>query len=309
MLGWDVMVMRILANILLILVLAAVLGGGAWYYSSQLTPEYQSGASLLFIQEQRPSLDPATTIRSAERIVEMFAQVVMTEDFLNQVILLEPSLSDSLPESLSDRREQWQSMMSAQTDGSFLQLNIFYKDAKVAEKTVSAAAVVLMTKTNEWHGGGETVQVKIVDTPLTSDQPVRPNILLNTILGAITGFLLAVALLLYQYYFPNKKARALPVKSNKIGINNKASLNSQKQQSEKVNFLEANHMYSDYMERVFVDKTGLYEPQAEDEKFGANQQVKLNLMKTLPWNMSIGSPRQTAPILSQRYNEEPKHYI
>ncbi len=303
------MVMRILANILLILVLSAALGGGAWYYSGQLIPEYQSGASLLFIQEQRPSLDPAATIRSAERIAETFAQVVMTEDFLKQVILLEPSLNQSLPESPSLRREQWQKMMSTQTDGSFLRLEVFHPNAVVAEKTISAAALVLKTKTNKWHGGGDTIQVKIVDSPLTSAQPVRPNNVLNTVLGAITGFLLGVALLLYKHYFPNIKTRDLPNRSNEVKANNETSLTLRRSQSEYENSFEANSKYSDYSERLFVDKTDLYKTKSKGPNFYAGIVNKLSLKKPLFWSASDDSSRQVVPIISQRYSEESKQYI
>jgi len=133
--------------------------------------EYSSTMRLLIIQKAGVNLDPYTAIRSAERIS------------------IDRSYFDPIE---SKRRQQWSDMVSTQVthETGFLQISVYHKDKDQASEIARAIAFVLTTEGNQFIGGRD-LEIRLVDAPLQSRWPVRPNVPLNAFLGAVIGVILS----------------------------------------------------------------------------------------------------------------------
>ncbi|MEK7545657.1 MAG: Wzz/FepE/Etk N-terminal domain-containing protein [Patescibacteria group bacterium] len=155
--------------------------------------EYSSTMRLLIIQKAGVNLDPYTAIRSAERIADNLSQVIYTSVFYDKVAAAGFDIDRSYFEPVeTKRRKQWADMVSTQVthETGFLQISVYHKDKEQASEIARAVAFVLTTEGNQFIGGRD-LEIRLVDTPLQSRFPVRPNIPLNAFLGAVIGVILS----------------------------------------------------------------------------------------------------------------------
>lgn len=155
--------------------------------------EYSSTMRLLIIQKASVNLDPYTAIRSAESIADNLSQVIYTSVFYDKVTTAGFSIDRAyFNPNETKRREQWSKMVSTQVahNSGFLQVTVYHKDKEQASEIARAVAYVLTTEGNKYIGGHD-LDIQLVDTPLQSRFPVRPNIPLNAFLGAVIGVVMS----------------------------------------------------------------------------------------------------------------------
>lgn len=156
--------------------------------------KYSASVRLLIIQKAAYTLDPYTAIRSTELLGENLAQLISTSSFLERVLQSGYKIDSGyfrLSDKLSERqrRKLWtQTIEAAQVRGSgLLEITAYHPKRAEAVKLVSAAAFLLSSQGSEYVG--RDINVRLVDAPLLSRFPVRPNVLLNIIAGGLVGFL------------------------------------------------------------------------------------------------------------------------
>lgn len=155
--------------------------------------EYSSTMRLLIIQKASQSLDPYTAIRSAESIADNLSQIIYTSVFFDKVTSAGFQIDKSYFDAReTKRRKQWSDMVSTQVthQTGFLQISVFHKNKEQASEIARAIAYVLTTEGNQYIGGHD-LAIQLVDTPLQSRFPVRPNVPLNAFLGAVIGVVLS----------------------------------------------------------------------------------------------------------------------
>src|SRR5688572_19836487 len=155
--------------------------------------EYSSALRLLIMQKAGVNLDPCTAILSAERIADNLSQVIYTSVFYDKVTAAGFDIDRSYFDPVESRRRlQWSRMVSTQVthETGFLQISVYHRDKEQASEIARAIAFVLTTEGNQFIGGRD-LEIRLVDTPLQSRFPVRPNIPLNAFLGAVIGVLLS----------------------------------------------------------------------------------------------------------------------
>jgi len=155
--------------------------------------QYRADAQVLIISQSRYGVDPYTVIRSAERVGENISQVMKTSDFYNKVRELgQAGIDWSQFEGLNDRdkRKKWEKTIepSVVYGTGVLNVSAYSVDSAEAQALAAAAANTLVSKGWEYVGGDVTI--KIVNQPIVTRYPVRPNILINVVLGFIVGILL-----------------------------------------------------------------------------------------------------------------------
>ena len=192
-------------GILLIVLLVGILVFFAQQYTAQQILIYKSSARLLLTQRSDSSFDPSNAIRGAEKITGILAKVIRSEDFLNQILLTNPDLTNKLPIDNGARRNSWQSMVVPSSDGSFLDIKVFHSNPELAQDIASTTAFVLINQASLWHGSGEDLIIKLIDQPLVPVNPVRPNPQQNTAVAAAIGFILGISLIYYLNYFEKRK--------------------------------------------------------------------------------------------------------
>jgi len=171
-------------------IILAVLSGAL----SLLFPlEYRADASVLIVSKSRYGVDPYTVVKSAERVGENLAQVMRTDDFYKKVKAQEGYTIDwQTFDALSERkkRKKWQKNMQGSVvfGTGVLNISAYSTDPKQALDIAGASAATLVSKGWQYVGGDVTLQV--VNSPVVSEWPVRPNIIMNALLGFLVGGLL-----------------------------------------------------------------------------------------------------------------------
>lgn len=180
-----------LLNGWLTILLCGVIGMALAILLSFLRPLEYSSTTRILITQELGAVDAYTASRSAERIADDLASVVYTSTFFDKVL---DSGYDIDATYFSDdeikRRDQWEKAISASVSRStgLLSVTAYHEDVDQAEELATAVAYVLTTQGWTYTSGGN-ITVQVVDAPLNSRYPVRPNLLVNGFSGLILGLL------------------------------------------------------------------------------------------------------------------------
>lgn len=192
----------VLRKRLKVIVLVGIIGALAGVGISLLFPlEYRADAEVFIISKSRYGVDPYTIVRSAERIGENIAQVMGSDDFyekvkantefpINEAYFEDATLTDRL------RRKRWEKSVQASVVFGTGSLQVSAYSRNPAEASALARAVVETLAARGWEYAGGDVTIKVVNAPIVSRFPVRPNIPFNALMGGLAGMAwMAVAVL------------------------------------------------------------------------------------------------------------------
>ncbi len=178
--------------IFLLSLICGLLGGLA----SLLMPlEYRSDAQVLIISKTRFGVDPYTVVKSAERVGDNVVKVMGTSDFYEKVFSLEEYALDNSKfegKKITERvkRKRWKKALEPSMEYGTGVLNISTFNTNSNEATKLAAASARALELHGWEYVGGDVTFKVVNDPITTKWPARPNLLLNALIGFLTGGLL-----------------------------------------------------------------------------------------------------------------------
>lgn len=152
--------------------------------------KYRADTQLFILSHSRTGVDPYTVAKSAERIGENIAQVVDTTDFFQKVLeqpdqRIDRSVFDNLPER--ERRKLWQKTIDASVvyGTGVLTVSAYSERPEEALEIARAAAETLVSRGAEYVGDDVTIQV--VNAPIATRFPARPNVPVNAAAGFIVG--------------------------------------------------------------------------------------------------------------------------
>lgn len=155
--------------------------------------KYSATVRLLITQKAAFTLDPYTAIRSTELIAENLGQVIGTSSFLDRVLESGYKVDANYFKRSSEtrRRALWKNTVSTSIarGTGLLNISVYHPSKEEAKRTVSAIAFLLSTQGSDYIG--REITVRLVDAPLTSNFPVRPNLPLNFVTGIFVGAVLA----------------------------------------------------------------------------------------------------------------------
>lgn len=162
--------------------------------------KYSSTIRLLILQDIGSSVDAYTASRSEERIAENLSTIVYTSTFFDQVISSGFQIEvNHFPKDDRQKRKVWSQTIDASVShgSGLLTISAYHQDRAQAEQLVRAVAFVLTDRVREFTSS-PNVQVKLVDAPLNSRWPVKPNILANIGSGFFLGGLVGVMYVLLE---------------------------------------------------------------------------------------------------------------
>lgn len=178
--------------------------------------QYRSRVEFLIIQQQSLTMDAYAAARASEKLASILATIVRTKFFFNKVINGNFGISRSdFPSNEKALRKYWEKNTRAviSPETSLLQVNVYNKNKEVANKIALAIAVVLGNEAGKYYGDGN--KIIMVNEPLVSKYPVRPNIVANGLIGLIVGLALSVGWIIYAIYQEDRK-----INYNKVGASN-----------------------------------------------------------------------------------------
>jgi len=162
--------------------------------------EYKSRVEFLIVQKQTYNLDAYAATRASEKMASNLASIIKTKSFYDKVMAGSFGISRAnFPNDEIKLRKAWQDKISTQVfpETSILSVDIFDKNKREADKIAKGVAGVLVNDSAEYHGGSD-VSIKVVNQPLVSNHPVRPNIVLNTLAGLVLGLVISLSWVFYN---------------------------------------------------------------------------------------------------------------
>lgn len=167
--------------------------------------KYGAKSKLLVVQSYDGIVDPYAASRSNEYLSNVLASVVSSESFFYEAVNSGFYVDQSyFPQRADKRLKEWNKTVDAKAvnDTGIIIVNVYHRDKYQAEQIASAINYVMKAKNGLYHGAGERVSVKVVDPPIVSRFPVKPNVVLNVSLAIILGLVLGLC---YIYLLPEEK--------------------------------------------------------------------------------------------------------
>lgn len=166
----------------------------ALIFSLLLPLEYRADAQLLVVSKTRYGVDPYTAVKSAERVGENLEKIVKTDVFYNQVFAqpnYQLDANDFRGLTDRERRKKWEKTMHASVAFGTGVLNVSAYHTDPAQAKAYAAAAMDALVQNGWEFVGGDVTLKVINRPVVTSIPVRPNLVTNAIAGFLVGVLFA----------------------------------------------------------------------------------------------------------------------
>ena len=158
--------------------------------------QYRSQASVLVIPDPRMNLDGYQATKSAEKYALTLSSVIPTMSFYNKVVANNPEIASLFSEDQNKQRKEWQRDVQAQVvaETGILRLSAYNRDQGAAQEVLTTAVSVLEDEGPAYLGGHSAVLIYMIDAPLASTIPVRPNYPLNMLGGIIAGLLIGAVI-------------------------------------------------------------------------------------------------------------------
>lgn len=164
--------------------------------------KYSSKSQLLVVQEYNGTVDAYTASKSSEHLSSVLASVVTSNSFFMKVLASNTDINAGyFGTTPKDQMKEWDRTVTAKSvnDSGIIAITVYHPSAAESKKIASAINYVLMTQHSAYDGANEAVKVRLIDQPVTSNFPVRPNIPLIAGLALALGF---VSSLMYIYLLP-----------------------------------------------------------------------------------------------------------
>jgi len=188
-----------------IAVIVAILFLIAGIFTAVQPFEYRTSSKLLVIQNFGTNIDPYAASKSNEYLSGILAEVIYSNSFFSKT--LESGFNiDKIYFNGSARKQmkKWGKTVSAKSvaDTGIISIDVYHPDRAQAEQISQAIIFTLQSKHTLYHGYGDKVAIKIIDKPLTSDRPVKPNFIFNLAGAIVFGLFFSF---IYIYLFPERK--------------------------------------------------------------------------------------------------------
>ncbi|MBI5766089.1 hypothetical protein HZA71_02560 [Candidatus Falkowbacteria bacterium] len=159
------------------------------------TPKYQSSVKLLTVFNQE-KIDPYTASRASAYLTNVLSEVIYSTSFVDNVFKTNFDLKDNLGVNQEKRQKNWKAMVKVklQEDRGIIDINVLNENRDQADQFAQAITYTIITKYQLYHGFGDKVSVKIINSPITSTGWAQPKIVRNAFIGLITGFIFGLTI-------------------------------------------------------------------------------------------------------------------
>jgi capsular polysaccharide biosynthesis protein len=165
--------------------------------------EYSSTSQVLIIQEQEQKMDAYLASKSSESLAKNLRKAISTSSFRNKVLENMDDLGLNISKTEKSRRKEWLETVNVKIipNTSILEIKSYHISAFQSEKILNKILNTLLENHQLYHGGGDDIRLEVINNPLTSNRPTRPNWPLNLFLSLILAVFFIITLLVL---FPNK---------------------------------------------------------------------------------------------------------
>lgn len=171
--------------------------------------KYRAEQRFLVVQTYAEDVDPYAASRSTEYLTNLLSEVMFSQSFMNQALTSGYAIDRNyFPTEAKKLKKAWQKTVQTRVvgDTGILEVYVYHTDRYQAEQLALAIGQVLRTKHGQYHGRGTAVNIQTIDQPIVSLRPVQPDILINTLVGLVLGFIAGLA---FVYAFPKRELHVL----------------------------------------------------------------------------------------------------
>lgn len=209
---------------------------------SLINPLKYGAKSRLLVVQNSNGIDPYTVSKSNEYLGNLFSQIAYSGSFYNMV--LESPYDIDKNYFSGDYNKQikiWKKTISTKTlnDTGIIEINIYHPNPYQAQQIALAVNDILINKNSNYQGSGQSIKVNIIDQPLISNYPIKPNLPQNVVVALTAGLLFS---LFYIYIFPEerynirlwsnkKKMKKIKINSHSIKVDYQPAVEEKEQNS------------------------------------------------------------------------------
>jgi capsular polysaccharide biosynthesis protein len=159
--------------------------------------KYSSSLRLLVVQDASSVAgDSYTLARSNEYLSDVLSKVTYSTSFYGRV--MSAGFNIDVPyfgNTTKKISKNWNKTIEVKkiNNTGIISITAYHTKADQAEKIARGVGYVLITQNNNYHGLGDKVSLKLLDEPITSSWPVKPNLLLNAIMSLFLGLVFGLA--------------------------------------------------------------------------------------------------------------------
>lgn len=175
--------------------------------------KYEAKSRLLIVQNVS-NADPYTISKSNQYLSNLLSQVVYSNSFFTLITGSNNFNIDNsyFSDNYKKQMKVWgKTISSSSNDAGIIEISIYHPNPYQAEQIALGVNDVLINQGFNYQSASDSVTIKIIDQPLVSSYPVKPNIIFNFLVFSILGI---IAGLIYLYIFPNKRVGNLRRKTN-----------------------------------------------------------------------------------------------
>ncbi|MEK7652896.1 MAG: Wzz/FepE/Etk N-terminal domain-containing protein [Patescibacteria group bacterium] len=189
-----------LKTIAIITILALIL---SLVFSFLQTSKYKSSAKLLVVYSQE-NIDAYAASQTANYLAGILSEVVYSSSFIDNVLKTNFDLKDNLGSSQEKRLANWKKMVKVknQENKGIIIIEVLSRDQNQAEKFAQAITFVLINKNANYHGSGDKVSIRVIETPNFPQKPSQPDFAINTLIGLAAGLIIGFT---FIFIFPEQK--------------------------------------------------------------------------------------------------------
>jgi capsular polysaccharide biosynthesis protein len=194
--------------------------------------KYSSDSRLLVVQNFPEETDPYAISKANEYLTSVLSKVISSnlfyEDIMDSGFLINRTYF-SKNDNAKKEMKKWRKTVYAKplSDSGIIDIKVYHQDKSQLKQIANAINFILKSKHNLYHGAGNNITIKIIDRPIISTWPTKPNVLLNVFIALVFALILSLS---YIYLFPDKKydIRLWPKKKKKNNLSNEFELTETK---------------------------------------------------------------------------------
>jgi len=172
---------------------------------SLLTPAKYGAQTKILVMQEGFSADAYTISRNNEYLGKLFSQIIYSSSFYNFVMNDDTYRIDQyyFNGNESEQLKIWRKTISTKTygDTGIIEINVYHP---IASQAKQIALTITNTLRNQGHNylNNDNIEINVIDQPIVSDNPIKPNIPYNIIVTLLLSLMIALILI---YIFPERK--------------------------------------------------------------------------------------------------------
>ena len=171
--------------------------------------DYRASARLLLVQNYGSNTppDPYVVAQANKYLTGVLTQVISSDAFYEQTLVSGFNFDKTyFSGDLATQLTRWRNNVQAYAaeDTGIIDIRTYHPDKYQAEQLAQAVVYTLKENHSLYQSSGDKVRVKMIDQPLVSNYPIRPDLFLTFGSALLLGFVFGL-FYIYLFSYPLEK--------------------------------------------------------------------------------------------------------